>query len=444
MPSPQRMLLLSFFPITILLAAASALCLTAPGARAAAMATADVSGGYAGKMLNKVVEIWAPPPALKGDFQVQVEVALDATGRVVNCTPVRPSGMEALDSSACGAVRQIGSFGKTPSDAALEVHLSFWTGMPRGKVRPTPIDDVEAMHQEERARTKAEAAMSDSRAASAEERARERAEEAAKASGMEMPSVRPAPVAPAQVQPAPAAPNTADGKSRKNSEKAPRMAGYSQDSSPATVAIGASGSTQNGAAATAKKAPALTIAPTPLPEQPRPETNSMATPAAENAAQKAPATAISPTDWAQKTAETAVSPTGAAQKAPAIAKPENTASTPVQATTQPQGSLTYGPDNKAQSQYGKKHDKYFSGLVWQLANTIAIPVETPPGTYYPTVRLTVTPATGAIEKFVFLEKSGDRHLDSFVRRGIKKAGSVPPPPGALGTTLDITLTLVRR
>ena len=272
--------------------------------------------------------------------------------------------------------------------------------------------------------------MSDSRAASAEERARERAEEAAKASGMEMPSVRPAPVAPAQVQPAPAAPNTEGGKSRKNSEKAPRMAGFSQDSSPATVAIGASGSTKNGAAATAKKAPALTIAPTPLPAQSSSETNSVATPAAENAAQKTAATATSPTD--------------AAQKAPATAKPESTESTAVQTTTQPQGSLTYGPDNKAQSQYGKKHDKYFSGLVWQLANTIAIPVETPPGTYYPTVRLTVTPATGAIEKFVFLEKSGDRHLDSFVRRGIKKAGSVPPPPGALGTTLDITLTLVRR
>ena len=56
--------------------------------------------------------------------------------------------------------------------------------MPRGKVRAAPIDDVEAMRQEERARTKAEAAMSDSRAASAEERARERAEEAAKAATM--------------------------------------------------------------------------------------------------------------------------------------------------------------------------------------------------------------------------------------------------------------------
>ncbi len=415
MPSPQRRLLLSFLPVTVLLAAASALCLAAPGARAAAMATADASGGYAGKMLNKVVEIWAPPPALRGDFQVQIEVALDGTGRVRDCSPVRPSGMEALDSSACGAVRQIGNFGKTPQGKAIEVHLSFWTGMPRGKVRPAPIDDVEAMRQEERARTKAEAAMSDSRAASVEERARERAEEAAKATGMDLPAVRPAPVAPALVLPVPADPTAAGGKGRKKSGKNARVIGYSQDSSPATVAIGASGNTGNEPAAATKKAPPLTIAPTPLPAQPSSEAAGTTAGALEDAAQAMPAT-----------------PAGTA------------ADTAARTATQPGEPRTYGPDNKAQYQYGKKHGKYFSSLGWQLANAIIIPVETTPGTYYPTVRLTVNPATGAIEDVAFLEKSGDKYLDPFVRRGIRKAGSIPPPPADLGATLDITLTLVRR
>lgn len=416
MPSPQRRLLLSFFPVTVLLAAASALCLAAPGARAAAMAAADASGGYAGKMLNKVVEIWAPPPALKGDFQVQIEVALDGTGHVQDCSPVRPSGMEALDSSACGAVRQIGNFGKTPHGKALEVHLSFWTGMPRGKVRPAPIDDVEAMRQEERARTKAEAAMSDSRAASAEERARERAEEAAKATGMDLPAVRPAPVAPALVQPVPADPGSAGGKGRKKTGKNARVVGYSQDSSPATVAIGASGSAGNGSAAVTKKTPPLIIAPTPLPAQPSPEA-------------------------AGTTADTGAMEGAVQETSAATASPVPTAAQPA---TQPDEPRIYGPDNRAQDQYGKKHGKYFSSLSWQLANAIIIPVETPPGTYYPTVRLTVNPTTGAIEDVAFLEKSGDRHLDPFVRRGIRKAGSIPPPPGDLGATLDITLTLVRR
>ncbi len=415
MPSPQRRLFLSFFPVTVLLAAASALCLSAPGARAAAMAAADASGGYAGKMLNKVVEIWAPPPALKGDFQVQVKVALDGTGHVQNCTPARPSGMEALDSSACGAVRQIGSFGKPPHGKALEVHLSFWTGMPRGKVRAAPIDDVEALRQEERARTKAEAAMSDSRAASAEERARERAEAAAKAAGVDLPTVRSAPVAPSSRQPTPADPagDKTGGRSMGKGGKPPKVVGYSQDSTPATVAIGASANSGNGPAAAAPKAPALTIAPTPLSAPPPsgPEGT------AANAAQ------------------------GAVADAPAPSSPANTAA---QSATQPDGPTTYGPDNKAQFRYGKKHNKYFSNLSRELANAIIIPVETPLGTYYPTVRLTVDPATGAIAGFTFLEKSGDKYLDSFVSRGIKKAGSITPPPADLGTTLDITLTLVRR
>lgn len=420
MPSPQRRLFFSFFPVTVLLAAASALCLTAPGARAAAMAAADASGGYAGKMLSKVVEIWAPPPALKGDFQVQVKVALDGAGHVQNCAPARPSGMEALDSSACGAVRQIGSFGKPPHGKPLEVHLSFWTGMPRGKVRAAPIDDVEALRQEERARTKAEAAMSDSRAASAEERARERAEAAAKAAGVDLPTVRSAPVAPASRQPAPADPagDKASGHSRGKDGRPPKVVGYSQDSSPATVAVGvsgsaASGNSGSGPAAAAKKAPALTIAPTPLPAPPPSKVEGTAA----NAAQ------------------------GAVTEATATPPP---ASTAVQSATQPDRPLTYGPDSKAQFRYGKKHNKYFSNLGRELANAIIIPVETPLGTYYPTVRLTVDPSTGAIQDFAFLEKSGDKYLDSFVRRGIKKAGSIPPPPADIGTTLDITLTLVRR
>ena len=42
MPSPQRILLLSFFPVTILLVAALALRLAAPGARAAGARAAGV------------------------------------------------------------------------------------------------------------------------------------------------------------------------------------------------------------------------------------------------------------------------------------------------------------------------------------------------------------------------------------------------------------------
>ncbi len=409
MPSAQRTSLLYFSCRLFQLFGILALSLTATGAWAAAMSSADASGGYAGKMLDKIVDIWAPPPALKGDFQVQLKVGIDGKGHVLSCTPVRPSGMEALDSSACGAVRQIGSFGRTPHEKPLEVHLSFWTGTPKGKTRNQIPDDAESLRLEERARVKAEAAMSDNMAAGAEERARQRAEEAAKATGKDLPDIRPTVVAPT-----PPVKESSGGKKEKTAEKAAPVTGRSQDSTPAKVSLGGpqskkdQGKDKAGESATPAKAAPLTIAPSPLP-------------VVADAGQKASASG----DVAGP-AGRSVAPSPAIPKSAAGQK------------------RLYGPENKAQHKYGKNYDKYFSNVTRQLAESIIIPVETPPGTYYPTVRLKVNPKTGAIEDAALTEKSGDKMLDSFVRKGIGKVGSIPPPPEGLDATLDITLTLVRR
>ena len=413
MPSPQRTSLFSTFHRVFLFLAAVTLCFTATGARAAAMATADAAGGYAGKMLDKVVDIWAPPPALKGDFQVQLKVGVDGKGKVHSCTPLRPSGMEALDSSACGAVRQIDNFGKTPHEKPLEVHLSFWTGTPRGKARNQIPDDVESLRLEERARIKAEAAMSDNLAAGAEERARQRAEETAKATGKDLPGIKPTIVAPAHP-----AQEQATSKDKKKPEKTPQAVGRGQDSTPAKVSLGGSKTekkqTKNTAEEAKKgaaevKAPPLTIAPSPLP-------------VVADAAQK---TAV---DSGPAAATGNSTPVPVAKQA---ARPDKT-------------DTAFGSETKAQYRYGKKYSKYFSDVVRQLTESIIIPVETPPGTYYPTVRLQVNPKTGVIDDVAFVQKSGDKMLDAFVRKGIRKVGSIPLPPEGLDTTLDITLTLVRR
>ena len=72
-----------------------------PQAQAAAGAALDQGDGYGAKMLEKIVAVWAPPPALKGDFIVRLRVRVDAKGAVTDCVPLRSSGMEALDISAC-------------------------------------------------------------------------------------------------------------------------------------------------------------------------------------------------------------------------------------------------------------------------------------------------------------------------------------------------------
>ncbi|SDF10528.1 energy transducer TonB [Desulfovibrio legallii] len=312
-----------------------------PQARAAAAVAVDQSGGYAAKMLEKIVTVWAPPPALKGDFVVQVKVRVDGRGAVTDCTPVRASGMEALDISACGAVRQGGGYGTPPYAQPLDVHLAFWTGTPKGKPRVTAPSSEEALRAEVRARTKAEAALSDARAAAAEARARERAEALAqgRAASASAPAAPPLP-------PAPAAP-----------DKAGR--------------------------------PALS-----------------------------------------KTEDRNTAP-AAAQDAPAPAAPA-----PAAASARKSAADTERSDAAARR-------RYLRAVSWRLREHIVIPAETAPGEYRVPVRLEVDPQTGAIKDFSVLQDTGDKLLDRYVRLGIRRAGSVPPPPPGLGGRLELTLVLRR-
>lgn len=96
----------------------------------------------------------------------------------------------------------------------------------------------------------------------------------------------------------------------------------------------------------------------------------------------------------------------------------------------------------AQDAYGPQFKRYFSNVVWKLRNAIFIPVESKPGTYRVTVRLDVDTA-GNIKHYDIVSGSGDERLDKYVRQGIKRAGSIPPPPAGLGATMDVTLTLTR-
>ena len=203
--------------------------ITAVPAFGASIAAVDQNGGYSGKVLDKVIAIWAPPPALKGDFTVRLKVSLDGQGKVLDCRSVKASGMEALDSSACGAVRQAAPFGAPPYGMPLDVHLAFWTGTPKGKAQAETLSTEEALRAEVMARTKAEGLMGQQRASSVEERARERAEAIAKNAGQPLPDVKAAPVAP------PPRAKAAPGATQKNASKNPRS-GLSTDS-PATESI---------------------------------------------------------------------------------------------------------------------------------------------------------------------------------------------------------------
>lgn len=401
MPSQPRTNLSSLCICSSLIAV-TFFCVTAVGAFAASAASADQST-YAGKMLDKIIEIWAPPPALKSDFRVRLKVTVNGRGQVEDCKPVKSSGLEAFDSSVCGAVRQIGSFGTPPYGAPMDIHLTFWNGTPKGKPRVETLSSEEALRAEVKARNKAEAALGDTRAEAAEDRARERAEAIAKASGKDAPEVRPAAVAPVR------APKT----SAENKNKGANSAGLTTaqaDSGPATQLIG-------------RSAPAAGDQGTVAPKEKRARQ-------ADNL----------PT-YGDPDMEAAPAATSAQARSQIPAKADSAASDATAASNAPAGRVASGAAASGTS--GADRVKYQRDAARQVRDAILIPAETEPGEYHTRLKLTVSPQ-GEITDFKVISPTGDKLLDKYVQRGIRRAGSLPPPPAELGGTLDITLTLVRR
>ena len=390
------------------------------GAFAASAATADQST-YAGNMLDKIIEIWAPPPALKSDFRVRIKVSINSHGQVEACKPLKSSGLEAFDSSVCGAVRQIGSFGTPPYGAPADIHLTFWNGTPKGKTKPETLSSEEAMRAEIKARSKAEAAMGDTRAEAAEDRARERAEAAAKAGGKDAPEVRPAPIAPP-------APQKADDNRKKTATNNQRQAaGANNDSGRATQLIGSVGQPAEPKTTSPKHAPAASQGRKPadnLPTYGDPAFGGQGDVAETGDAQKA-----APTQQTARATETPLAAQAAtkteAPKTEARAKPVENVVTP------------------ATGEAAADRTKYRRDVARQLRDSVIIPAETEPGEYQTKLRLTISPQ-GEITDFSVITPTGDKLLDKYVQRGIRRAGSLPPPPAEVGGTLDITLTLVRR
>ncbi|MDE6735162.1 MAG: TonB C-terminal domain-containing protein, partial [Desulfovibrio sp.] len=98
---------------------------------------------------------------------------------------------------------------------------------------------------------------------------------------------------------------------------------------------------------------------------------------------------------------------------------------------------------KAQDKYDSRFQKYISTVVWKLRNSMYIPAQTKPGTYHATAQVRLNSAGKILDESI-LKGSGDALLDKYVLQGIRRAGSVAPPPAGLGDTLDLTFTLTRQ
>lgn len=97
---------------------------------------------------------------------------------------------------------------------------------------------------------------------------------------------------------------------------------------------------------------------------------------------------------------------------------------------------------QAAAQKSPDTEKYLANATWKVRNSIYVPKEAPPGVYNVTAKINCD-STGKILSSEIVRGSGNDIVDKYVRQGIKRAGSVPPPPKSLGKAFDLTFKLVR-
>lgn len=309
-------------PFAACFAVMAVFCLMAHVAFAAAAVSVDQGGDYAGRVLDKIIEIWTPPQGLKSNVRARLSVSVDASGQVTACKILASSGVAAFDASTCDAARQAGAFGTPPYGAPMDIHLTFWNGTPKGKSMPT---------------------------------------------GRETP---PKPETLASVS-APTGASTPAGVST------PSVPAAGKNAAHAAIPLATGAPSREG-----------------LPTY------------GEPGGQPAPA-------------QTSATAHAAASPPPASGAAANDTAT------------------------DKKYAKYRQTVTRQLRAATIIPAATAPGTYQTRIALTISPQ-GEVTGFTVLAPTGDKLLDKYVQRGIRRAGSLPHPPAGLKGRLDITLTLVRR
>ena len=178
------------------MALAALILISAPAlAEASSVMAVGQDEGYSGKVMDKIIAKWSPPPQLKREYKLKLRIALDGRGRLLECRPQRSSGFEAVDASACAAVKAAAPFGDPPYGMPAVVYLSFWTGSPQGRTPEDAKDPSRYIEDSDSAETRASAMNASAKA---------KAEQAAKSSGKPLPGQKAKAAAPAKAAPAPA------------------------------------------------------------------------------------------------------------------------------------------------------------------------------------------------------------------------------------------------
>lgn len=90
----------------------------------------------------------------------------------------------------------------------------------------------------------------------------------------------------------------------------------------------------------------------------------------------------------------------------------------------------------------EKQKKYLEKITRELRNSVYIPEQSKPGTYYPVARISLD-KNGKITNCEIVKSSGDKIMDKYLAQGIKRAGKASAPPADLKQPVDLTFRLIR-
>ena len=118
-------------------AAALLFSLSIPSSASAFTASADNLGGYSFQVLNQILQVWRQPAGARG--LVQTELHIDPSGRLTDCTVLRPSATPAADAALCAAAHNAAPYPYPPFGAEASVALAVAYGPGDGSTPAAPV-----------------------------------------------------------------------------------------------------------------------------------------------------------------------------------------------------------------------------------------------------------------------------------------------------------------
>ncbi len=124
-------------------AAALLFGLAAPYPSHAYSAAADNIGGYSTQVLNQILRVWRQPSGARG--MAVLELRIDPSGRLTDCSVLQDSATPAADASICTAAHNAAPYPFPPFGAEARVSLAMAYGSGDGSTAPAPAPSYAEM-----------------------------------------------------------------------------------------------------------------------------------------------------------------------------------------------------------------------------------------------------------------------------------------------------------